>query len=62
MPKKRFFLHFRFLIDRDSFMLMDQRIHNSLFIFACTNSVMDPIVYGFFNLRKAKARTNVPVR
>ena len=33
---------------------MDQRVQKALFIFACTNSVMDPIVYGFFNLRKAK--------
>lgn len=44
-----------FLIDKDSFMKMDQRVHNSLFIFACTNSVMDPIVYGFFNLRKSRS-------
>ena len=34
---------------------MDQRVQNLLFIFACTNSVMDPIVYGFFNLRKSTA-------
>eukprot|EP00095_Tigriopus_kingsejongensis_P011396 maker-scaffold68_size422247-snap-gene-2.13 protein:Tk11396 transcript:maker-scaffold68_size422247-snap-gene-2.13-mRNA-1 annotation:"adipokinetic hormone receptor isoform x3" len=44
-----------FLIDKDSFQKMDQRVHNSLFIFACTNSVMDPIVYGFFNLRKNRS-------
>ena len=48
----------RFLIDKSSFKNVDQRVQNSLFIFACTNSVMDPIVYGFFNLRKNKARTN----
>ena len=55
-----FLLRVRFLIDKDSFARMDQRIQNSLFIFACTNSVMDPIVYGFFNLRKAKRPKEEP--
>ena len=32
----------------------NQVVTNTLFIFACTNSVMNPIVYGFFNLRKTK--------
>ena len=53
-------LSLRFLIDKDSFARMDQRIQNSLFIFACTNSVMDPIVYGFFNLRKARIPKEEP--
>ena len=41
----------RFLIDKDSFSKLDSRLQNCLFIFACTNSVADPFVYGFFNLR-----------
>ncbi len=58
---------FRFLIDVKSFNGLDQRVHNFLFIFACTNSVMDPIVYGFFNLRKSassaanSARNNLQI-
>ena len=32
---------------------LDQKIQKGLYIFACTNSVMDPIVYGYFNLRKS---------
>jgi gonadotropin-releasing hormone receptor len=36
--------------------MLDQRITRGLFIFACVNSVMNPIVYGFFNLRKNKSR------
>ena len=43
--------HCRFLIDKESFKQLDSRLQNCLFIFACTNSVADPFVYGFFNLR-----------
>lgn len=47
-----------FLIDKESFKSVDLRIQNALFIFACTNSVMDPIVYGFFNLRNNKGNAS----
>ncbi|XP_076661102.1 adipokinetic hormone receptor isoform X2 [Halictus rubicundus] len=30
---------------------VDQRIQKGLFLFACTNSCMNPIVYGVFNIR-----------
>ena len=49
---------FRFLFGGESFKQLDPRIEKTLYIFACTNSVMDPIVYGFFNLRKSKHTTN----
>ncbi|XP_063982512.1 adipokinetic hormone/corazonin-related peptide receptor variant I isoform X2 [Diachasmimorpha longicaudata] len=30
---------------------VDQRVQRALFLFACTNSCMNPIVYGAFNIR-----------
>ena len=48
---------FRFLFGGESFKSIDPRIEKTLYIFACTNSVMDPIVYGFFNLRKSQNTT-----
>lgn len=38
-------------IDRNSAYKVDQRIQKGLFLFACTNSCMNPIVYGAFNIR-----------
>ncbi|CAK9824124.1 Adipokinetic hormone/corazonin-related peptide receptor variant I [Anthophora retusa] len=38
-------------IDRSSALIVDQRIQKGLFLFACTNSCMNPIVYGAFNIR-----------
>lgn len=32
-------------------MHVDQKIQRGLFLFACTNSCMNPIVYGVFNIR-----------
>ena len=49
---------FRFLFGGESFKQLDPRIEKTLYIFACTNSVMDPIVYGFFNLRKSQNTTS----
>ena len=49
--KRVFDDYFRFLIDKESFKKLDSRLQNCLFIFACTNAVADPFVYGFFNLR-----------
>ena len=48
-----FFCNFsRFVADKRSFSHIDMRVYKFLDIFACANSVMDPIVYGYFNLRK----------
>ncbi|KAK7867737.1 hypothetical protein R5R35_002242 [Gryllus longicercus] len=38
--------------DRESAERVDERIRSGLFIFACTNSCMNPIVYGVFNVRR----------
>ncbi|XP_046661780.1 adipokinetic hormone/corazonin-related peptide receptor variant I-like isoform X2 [Homalodisca vitripennis] len=35
----------------DSARELDQRVQKGLFLFACTNSCMNPIVYGVFNIR-----------
>ena len=50
-----FLLYSRFLVDKDSFSKLDSRLQQILYIFACTNSVADPFVYGFFNLRLANS-------
>ncbi|XP_057341367.1 adipokinetic hormone/corazonin-related peptide receptor variant I-like [Microplitis mediator] len=44
-------------IDRDSASKLDQKIQKGLFLFACTNSCMNPIVYGAFNIRRNTHRT-----
>ncbi|XP_035730524.1 gonadotropin-releasing hormone receptor-like isoform X2 [Vespa mandarinia] len=44
-------------IDRTSARKVDQRIQKGLFLFACTNSCMNPIVYGIFNIRDRKKST-----
>ncbi|XP_043483308.1 gonadotropin-releasing hormone II receptor-like isoform X2 [Leptopilina heterotoma] len=46
-------------VDRSSAIKVDQKIQRALFLFACTNSCMNPIVYGVFNIRKRK---KAPVR
>ncbi|XP_015126536.1 gonadotropin-releasing hormone II receptor isoform X2 [Diachasma alloeum] len=37
--------------DPKSAKTVDQRVQRALFLFACTNSCMNPIVYGAFNIR-----------
>ncbi|XP_032681188.1 gonadotropin-releasing hormone II receptor-like [Odontomachus brunneus] len=46
-------------IDRLSAREVDQRIQKALFLFACTNSCMNPIIYGIFNIRQ---RNKAPKR
>ncbi|RZC34966.1 7tm 1 domain containing protein, partial [Asbolus verrucosus] len=54
-------------VDRESAMHVDQRVQKGLFLFACTNSCMNPIVYGAFNIRarrtanKVRPRTNTSI-
>ncbi|XP_011637381.1 gonadotropin-releasing hormone II receptor isoform X1 [Pogonomyrmex barbatus] len=48
-------------IDRPSALKVDLRIQRALFFFACTNSSMNPIIYGIFNIRqrnKAKLQSH----
>ncbi|KAF5270241.1 hypothetical protein FQA39_LY08455 [Lamprigera yunnana] len=42
--------------DRETASEVDPRIQKGLFLFACTNSCMNPIVYGMFNIRPHRDR------
>lgn len=46
-------------LDRETAMKVDQRVQKCLFLFACTNSCMNPIVYGAYNIRKKIDRNNM---
>lgn len=46
----------RFWCDRDSALQVDQRIQKGLFLFACANSCVNPMVYGFFSRRPTRNR------
>ncbi|XP_060537041.1 adipokinetic hormone/corazonin-related peptide receptor variant I [Cylas formicarius] len=48
--------------DRESALKVDQRIQKGLFLFACTNSCMNPIVYGVFNVRARRRGVRVRPR
>ncbi|XP_023310187.1 gonadotropin-releasing hormone II receptor [Anoplophora glabripennis] len=48
--------------DRESALEVDERIQKGLFLFACTNSCMNPIVYGVFNIRARRKGTKVRPR
>ncbi|KAK8728615.1 hypothetical protein OTU49_009049, partial [Cherax quadricarinatus] len=41
-----------YFIDRESAQLVDPRVQASLFIFAVANSTVNPLVYGYFNVRR----------
>jgi len=45
---------YRYWIDEASAKTVDQRVQKGLFLFACTNSCMNPIVYGYFNFRSGR--------
>ncbi|XP_022920796.1 adipokinetic hormone/corazonin-related peptide receptor variant I-like isoform X2 [Onthophagus taurus] len=51
-----------FWYDRDQATKLDPKIQRGLFLFACTNSCMNPIVYGVFNIRAKRANTQVRMR
>lgn len=46
-----FALLHRYWTDMQSAQMVDQKVQHALFMFACTNSCMNPIVYGAFNIR-----------
>jgi hypothetical protein len=48
------YLRCRYWIDEASAETVDQRVQKGLFLFACTNSCMNPIVYGYFNFRSGR--------
>ncbi|XP_065078136.1 adipokinetic hormone/corazonin-related peptide receptor variant I isoform X1 [Ochlerotatus camptorhynchus] len=43
-------------LDKQSAEIVDQRVQKGLFLFACTNSCMNPIVYGVYNVKLRKNR------
>nr|XP_045619618.1 adipokinetic hormone/corazonin-related peptide receptor variant I-like isoform X1 [Procambarus clarkii] len=43
-----------FCFDRSAAALLDEKVKKGLFIFACFNSCVNPIVYGIFNFCKKK--------
>ena len=55
------FSNYRFLSDKESFNNADFKFKRLLYIFACANSFMNPLVYGFFNLRQSRQSPNTRV-
>ncbi|XP_035783587.1 gonadotropin-releasing hormone receptor-like isoform X1 [Anopheles albimanus] len=49
-------------LDKESAKNVDQRIQKALFLFACTNSCMNPVVYGIFNVRKKRTKSTVKLQ
>lgn len=49
-------------IDKVSAEKVDERIQKCLFLFACTNSCMNPVVYGIFNIRALRKAVGREVR
>lgn len=49
----------RYWLDKETAIKVDQRVQKCLFLFACTNSCMNPIVYGVYNIRKKIERNNM---
>lgn len=49
-------------IDKETALKVDQRIQKGLFLFACTNSCMNPIVYGLFNIPRRSNKNDVVSR
>ncbi|XP_042206520.1 gonadotropin-releasing hormone receptor-like [Homarus americanus] len=47
-----------YFIDRQSAQLVDPRVQASLFIFAVANSTVNPLVYGYFNVRRSPKNAN----
>lgn len=50
------------MIDQESAKEVDQRLQKGLFMFACANSCMNPVVYGAFNIRARRGAAQVRPR
>ncbi|GAB0095030.1 gonadotropin-releasing hormone receptor [Sergentomyia squamirostris] len=50
---------FWYFMDRDNAQKVDQRLQKFFYLFACTNSCMNPIVYGIYNIRRKRDRVIV---
>uniref|UniRef100_A0A0K8SPD4 G-protein coupled receptors family 1 profile domain-containing protein n=2 Tax=Lygus hesperus TaxID=30085 RepID=A0A0K8SPD4_LYGHE len=51
-----YFITLWYNIDRQSAAKLDNKVQKGLFIFACTNSCINPMVYGIFNIRRNKTK------
>lgn len=49
-------------IDKETALKVDQRIQKGLFLFACTNSCMNPIVYGLYNIPRRSDKNDLVSR
>lgn len=43
--------------DKESALLVDQRVQKVLFLFACTNSCVNPLIYGYFHFRPVQGNS-----
>ena len=57
--KNRFF---RYWVDNETAKKVDSRVQKGLFLFASANSCMNPLVYGFYNIRRKRERKMVTKR
>ncbi|ODM97543.1 Gonadotropin-releasing hormone II receptor [Orchesella cincta] len=46
--------------DKDTAKEVDQRIQKGLFLFACTNSCVNPLIYGLFHFRARQKSNSAP--
>ncbi|XP_024085168.1 gonadotropin-releasing hormone receptor-like [Cimex lectularius] len=53
-----YIMAFWYWIDKESAKKINLKIQKGLFLFACTNSSINPIVYGVFNIRKQRQTQN----
>lgn len=59
LKEHNFIVNYRFWINPESAKRVDFKVQRGLFLFASTNSCMNPIVYGIFNIRTHRSiRTN----
>jgi len=54
-----YFMSFWYWLDKETALNVDQRIQKVLFLFACTNSCMNPIVYGLYNIPRRASDKNL---
>lgn len=52
----------RYWCNPESALKVDQRVSKGLYLFACTNSCMNPVVYGAFNIRTRRRPQQVRQR
>ena len=46
-------------LDKETALKVDKCVQKGLFLFACANSCMNPIVYGLFNIPRLTDKNNL---